>query len=78
MLATSFLKCFGYVENVELFSASDDGFNAFQGKTGMRFQLGGGFSWNLGYRYVQTDDISNANNFENMQHVLETGVRWQL
>ena len=68
----------GYVTDVELFGASDDGGTAAQGKAGLRYQLGSGFSWNLGYRFVMTEDIDDANDFENQQHVFETGMSWDL
>jgi hypothetical protein len=67
----------GYAHDVQIFDIEDDGV-AYQGKAGLRFHLGGGFSWNVGYRYVRTDDIADANDFENAQHVGEMGVTWQL
>ena len=67
----------GYATDVELFSASDDG-GAFQAKAGLRTHLGGGLSWNLGYRYLVTEDVEDANDFENIHNVLETGLRWEL
>ena len=66
----------GFAE-VDLFSASDDG-GAFQGKAGLRYHLGGGFSWSLGYRYLMTEDIEDADDFENIHNVVETGLRWEL
>lgn len=62
---------------VEVFDIEDD-VVAYQGKVGLRFQLGGGFGWNLGYRYVRTEEIADADDFENGQHVAEIGVTWQL
>jgi len=67
----------GYTERVTLFNAKETG-AAYQAKAGMRFHLGGGFSWSLGYRYLKTGDVADALDFQNEQHVFETGVRWEL
>jgi opacity protein-like surface antigen len=56
---------------------------AWQGKIGMRYNLGGSFSWLFGYRYFATDDVEMENDggaasfdMENVHHVFEFGVRW--
>ena len=68
----------GYAHDIELFDVEDDSV-AWQGKAGLRYHLGGGFSWNIGYRYVSTEDIeTDFGDFENSQHVGEMGVVWQL
>lgn len=61
----------------ELFGVDETGL-AFQGKVGLRYELGGGFSWNLGYRYVQAPQVEDANDFTGQHHELETGFRWDL
>jgi opacity protein-like surface antigen len=61
----------------------DDGAFAFQGKIGIRVLLGGNFSWLIGYRYFQTEDLGvdeefsgSSFDFENVQHVFEMAFRW--
>lgn len=81
----------GWATDVELDSTAegqslelqDDSAFAFQGKIGIRVLLGGNFSWLIGYRYFQTDDLSvdeefsgSSFDFENIQHVVEMAFRW--
>jgi opacity protein-like surface antigen len=65
------------------YEPTDDSAFAFQGKIGLRYDLGGAFSWLIGYRYLQTEDIELRDEYfgstfdmQNEQHVLEFGLRW--
>ncbi len=67
----------------EDFQLAEKNAPAMQGKVGLRYRLGGSFSWLIGYRYFQTDDVRLRNgalgyvhDMNNRHHVLEIGFRW--
>ena len=84
----------GYATSVDLdtfgdalsdFDLIDTHAPAMQSKIGLRYRMGGNFSWTLGYRYYQTTDlevrddfIGSAFDMENRHHVFEFGVRWDI
>jgi len=82
----SFLDIGTTSDGINSFSDEDGPFLAWQLKGGLRWWASDVLSWNVGYRFLNIDDVEiddggiGASSFdlETQQHVLEIGLRFQL
>lgn len=84
-IGLSFLDIGTTSDGLSSFSDEDGPFLAWQLKGGMRWWMTDALSWNLGYRFLNVDDVeiddgvgSSSFDLETEQHVLELGIRLQL
>jgi opacity protein-like surface antigen len=65
------------------FEIEEDSVMAVQGKAGLRYHLGGGLDWELGYRYISLEELTMTDSavgssfdLDSSIHTIEIGVSW--
>jgi len=84
-IGLSFLDIGTTSDGLNSFDDEDGPFLAWQLKGGLRWWMSDTLSWNLGYRFLNVDDVeiddgigSSSFDLETEQHVIEIGIRLQL
>jgi opacity protein-like surface antigen len=84
-IGLSFLDIGTTSDGLNSFEDEDGPFLAWQLKGGLRWWMSDALSWNLGYRFLNVDDVeiddgvgSSSFDLETEQHVIEIGIRLQL